>query len=206
MATPIEISQVPGPRGLPIIGNARDIDMVHPYDTFVEMSKEYGSVYKLELPSGPRLMISDPDIVHEICDDAKFDKFIGPGLKVIQGSIAGPGLFTSETKDPGWEQAHAILMVPFSQQSMRNYMPRMQDIAGQLMDKWSRMNPDDDVDVPAGMTSVTLDTIALCGFDYRFNSLHRETPHPFVAALVRTLSISQARTTRPAALEPPAEA
>ena len=62
---------------------------------------------------------------------------------------------------------------------------------GQLVDKWSRLNPDDEVNVPQDMTALTLDTIALCGFDYRFNSLYRETPHPFVAAMVRNLAERQ---------------
>ena len=39
-------------------------------------------------------------------------------------------------------------MAPFSLQAMRDYMPRMLDIAGQLIDKWARLNPDDEVDVP----------------------------------------------------------
>ena len=78
-------------------------------------------------------------------------------------------------------------MAPFSQQAVRGYMPRMVDIAGQLVDKWSRINPDDEVNVPQDTTALTLDTIALCGFDYRFNSLYRDTPHPFVAAMVRDL-------------------
>jgi cytochrome P450/NADPH-cytochrome P450 reductase len=43
------------------------------------------------------------------------------------------------------------------------------------------------------MTRLTLDTIALCGFGYRFNSFYRESPHPFVDAMVRVLSESQAR-------------
>ncbi len=88
-------------------------------------------------------------------------------------------------------------MAPFSQQAMRGYMPRMVDIANQLVEKWSRLNPGDAVEVPADLTAVTLDTVALCGFDYRFNSLHRETPHPFVSALLRTLASTQARATRP---------
>ena len=46
---------------------------------------------------------------------------------------------------------------------------------------------------PGDMTRLTLDTIALCGFGYRFNSFYRDTPHPFVQAMVRTLSESQAR-------------
>ena len=67
---------------------------------------------------------------------------------------------------------------------MRGYHPRMLDIAVQLMQKWERLNPDDTVDVPADMTRLTLDTIALCGFNYRFNSLYRESPHPFVVAML----------------------
>ena len=54
------------------------------------------------------------------------------------------------------------------------------------------------------MTRLTLDTIALCGFGYRFNSFYRDTPHPFVQAMVRTLAESQARVA-PAADPDPAE-
>ena len=85
-------------------------------------------------------------------------------------------------------RAHNILMAPFSLQAMRDYMPKMLDVADQLMDKWARLNPGEEVDVAADMTRLTLDTIALCGFGYRFNSFYRETPHPFVEAMVRTLT------------------
>jgi cytochrome P450 len=61
------------------------------------------------------------------------------------------------------------------------------------MEKWERLNPGEAVDVPADMTRLTLDTIALCGFGYRFNSFYRETPHPFVEAMVRILLEGQAR-------------
>ena len=84
-------------------------------------------------------------------------------------------------------------MAPFSMQAMEQYVPRMQDIADQLISKWDRLNPGETVDLPADMTNLTLDTIALCGFGYRFNSFYRETPHPFVSAMIRTLLESQAR-------------
>jgi cytochrome P450/NADPH-cytochrome P450 reductase len=50
------------------------------------------------------------------------------------------------------------------------------------------------------MTRLTLDTIALCGFGYRFNSFYRETPHPFVQAMVRSLATSQSLSSQPAAV------
>ncbi len=70
---------------------------------------------------------------------------------------------------------------------MQSYHPMMVDIAEQLVKKWERLNADDEIDVVHDMTALTLDTIGLCGFDYRFNSFYREDYHPFVGALVRSL-------------------
>jgi cytochrome P450 / NADPH-cytochrome P450 reductase len=56
------------------------------------------------------------------------------------------------------------------------------------MEKWARLNPGDEVDVPADMTRLTLDTIALCGFGYRFNSFYRESAHPFVESMPASCS------------------
>ena len=140
-----------------------------------------------------RLFVSGPELVNEVCDDERFDKKVAGGLANLRKGAAGSGLFTSDTDDPLWARAHNILMTPFSLQSMRDYMPKMLDLADQLMDKWSRVNPGEEVDVPADMTRLTLDTIALCGFGYRFNSFYRETPHPFVEAMVRVLEESQNR-------------
>src|SRR3954468_15381799 len=92
------------------------------------------------------------------------------------------GLFTSESGDPLWKSAHEVLLPAFSMRSIRGYTPLMVDIAEQLMLKWERLNPGEPVDVTADMTRLTLDTIALCGFGYRFNSFYRDSQHPFVEA------------------------
>jgi cytochrome P450/NADPH-cytochrome P450 reductase len=70
---------------------------------------------------------------------------------------------------------------------MQSYHLSMVDIAEQLVKKWERLNADEEIDVVHDMTALTLDTIGLCGFDYRFNSFYREDYHPFVESLVRSL-------------------
>ena len=70
---------------------------------------------------------------------------------------------------------------------MQSYHPSMVDIAEQLVKKWERLNADEEIDVVHDMTALTLDTIGLCGFDYRFNSFYRRDYHPFVESLVRSL-------------------
>ena len=44
-----------------------------------------------------------------------------------------------------------------------------------------------EIDVADNMTRLTLDTIALCAFDYRFNSFYQNEMHPFVAAMTGAL-------------------
>jgi cytochrome P450/NADPH-cytochrome P450 reductase len=199
MTATLGLDEIPGPKGLPLLGNIRDLDLNAPLDSLMRLAREYGPIYRLSTPLGDRLMVSGPDLVADLVDDARFDKQVAGGLsnlKPREGESAG--LFSSETQDPLWRKAHNILMAPFSLQAMRDYTPKMVDIAEQLMDKWARLNPGEQVDVPADMTRLTLDTIALCGFSYRFNSFYRDTQHPFVKAMYGMLAEAQARLSQPA--------
>src|SRR6476661_3673320 len=193
MTATISLDEIPGPRGLPVLGNVRELDADAPIESLMRLADEYGPIYKLSTPVGTRLIVSGPELLDEVCDDALFDKKVSGGQAAIRAEMGSSGLFTSDTQDPLWRRAHNILMAPFSMQAMRDYLPKMLDIADQLIAKWARLNPGEAVDVPADMTRLTLDTIALCGFGYRFNSFYRDTPHPFVQAMVRVLGESQAR-------------
>jgi cytochrome P450/NADPH-cytochrome P450 reductase len=193
MTATIGLDEIPGPRALPVLGNARDLDADAPFESLMRLADEYGPIYRLVIPGGTRLIVTGPDLVDELCDDARFDKKVSGGQAALRGEPGTSGLFTSDTQDPMWRRAHNILMAPFSMQAMRDYQPKMLDIADQLVEKWARLNPGEAVDVPADMTRLTLDTIALCGFGYRFNSFYRDTPHPFVEAMMRTLAEGQSR-------------
>lgn len=193
MSEPLAPEDFPGPPGLPFVGNVRAIDLTQPIDSLKSLAREYGPIFKLTTPRGITVVVSGVEEVSEICDDARFDKVITAGLSILAEGPVDAGLFTAHTEDPMWARAHSILMAPFSMQAMRDYMPAMIDIADQLMNKWDRLNPGEDIDVTADMTRLTLDTIALCGFGYRFNSFYRDTPHPFVQAIVRVLDESQSR-------------
>jgi cytochrome P450 / NADPH-cytochrome P450 reductase len=195
MTTTTASEAIPTPRGLPVLGNLLDARGGN-IENLMRLARKYGPIFRLELPGTDRVLVSSLDLVDEVCDETRFDKLVAGGLSVLRGSKSG-SLFTAETDDPMWHRAHNILMPPFSLQSMRDYMPMMLDVADQLVAKWERLNADDDVDVPADMTRLTLDTIALCGFGYRFNSFYRDTPHPFVQAMVRTLTTAQAQGALP---------
>ncbi|CAF1239531.1 unnamed protein product [Rotaria sordida] len=71
----------------------------------------------------------------------------------------------------------------------------MMDIASQLILRWHRFAAEE-IDVCDNFTRLTFDTIALCGFDYRFNSFYRNEMHQFVVAMGNVLTEGNRRSQR----------
>jgi len=176
---------VPQPKTYGVLGNIPLIDKDSPTLSFCRLAEEFGPIFRFEAFGRYVYMVSGPDLVADLSDESRFDKSNGHLLKVRD--FAKDGLFTSLTEEPNWKKAHHILMPSFSLQAMKGYHSMMVDIALQLVQKWARLNPDESIDIPDDMTRLTLDTIGLCGFNFRFNSYYRETPNPFIVSMVRAL-------------------
>jgi len=183
------LEPIPHPPRRGPLGNLLDLHTETPVQELMNLARQYGPIFELELPGSRQIVVSGFDLVDELSDEQRFDKLVAAPQRNLRAA-AGDGLFTAWTHEPNWHKAHNILLPNFSQQAMQGYLPMMLDIAEQLIDKWARLNPDEPINVPQDMTRLTLDTIGLCGFNYRFNSFYREEPHPFVTAMVRSLEES----------------
>jgi cytochrome P450/NADPH-cytochrome P450 reductase len=193
----IEASKnIPQPKEKILVGNLPDLDTKAPVQAMMRLAREYGPIYQLTIPGRkPLIVVSGYNLVKELSDETRFDKKVWRPLQDVR-AFAGDGLFTSWTDEPNWHKAHNILLPNFGMKAMQGYLPMMIDIAEQLVGKWERLNADDEINVPDDMTRLTLDTIGLCGFDYRLNSFYREDPHPFVNSMVNALGESLARGNR----------
>lgn len=186
---------IPQPPSRPLIGNLFDIETGTPVQSFMKIAQQYGPIVRMELPGRVVTLVSGHELVNELCDENRFAKYVTRQLDSLR-AVTGDGLFTAWTDEPNWQKAHSVLLPNFSQQAMHSYHPMMLDLAEQLVLKWERLNAGDPVEVVDDMTRLTLDTIGLCGFGYRFNSFYREQPHPFVKSLVRSLAEAMVRVNR----------
>lgn len=186
---------IPQPKTYGPLGNLPLIDKEKPIQSMVKLADEYGPIFRLDLPGRSSIFISGHELVAEACDESLFDKNVSAALRKVR-AFAGDGLFTAETNEPNWKKAHHILLPSFSQSAMRGYHDMMVDIAIQLVQKWARLNSDESIDVSEDMTRLTLDTIGLCGFNYRFNSFYREQPHPFITSMVQALGEAMSQLQR----------
>ncbi|MEX0282578.1 MAG: bifunctional cytochrome P450/NADPH--P450 reductase [Arenibacterium sp.] len=186
MSDNVKLERIPMPDKKPVVGNMLSVDKDQPLQSLMQLSRDLGPIIRMDMMGTPLVVVSGHDLVEELCDEARFDKAVRGSLRRVR-AIGGDGLFTGDTQEENWGKAHNILLPTFSRQAMSNYFPMMLDVAGQLVTKWERLNADDDIDVVHDMTAVALDTIGICGFNYRFNSFYRQDYHPFINALTNTL-------------------
>ncbi|ODU21748.1 MAG: reductase [Sphingomonas sp. SCN 67-18] len=186
---------IPSPPGLPVVGHLHQIARSGLIGHLLEVSRSFGhGIFKLKFGSRVGLFVVDADLAAELCDETRFRKLPGPGLRVVR-RFAGDGLFTAFSEEANWGKAHRILLPAFSQRSMRGYYDMILEVCDQLIAKWERLDGQE-VLVSDDMTRLTLDSIAIAGFGHRFNSFEKEQLDSFLEALARALGESLNMITR----------
>lgn len=187
---------IPVPPTLPIMRNLLMIDKQKPVQSIVQIAKEWGPLFRLELPGNISFItVSSNALIEECMDSNRFEKILPRSLVSLR-PLGGDGLFTAYNDEPNWSKAHRILMPAFSQEAMRRYHSMMLDISVQMTDRWARLASGQCIDIPEDMTRLTLDVIALCGFGYRLNSFYQNEMHPFIDSMVNALVEAMERNQR----------
>ncbi|KAK6531769.1 hypothetical protein TWF694_002938 [Orbilia ellipsospora] len=178
-----ELKPIPGPPGLPIVGNIFDMDTVTPLKTLENFADQYGPIYKLRLGGREILVLSSWELVHEACDEKRFAKQVSSALEQIRNGV-GDGLFSAYTGEENWGIAHRVLIPAFGPLAIRDMFDEMADVANQLALKWARLPTGATIDPSDDFTRLALDTVTLCAMGARFNSFYTEAQHPFVDSMV----------------------
>lgn len=85
--------------------------------------------------------------------------------------------------EKNWQKVYWILLLSFSQKVMKGYYLMMFDIVMQFVQKWSRLNLNEEIDVVEDMMCLMLDIIGLCGFYYCFNSFYCDIQYFFIISM-----------------------
>ncbi|MER7693256.1 cytochrome P450 [Streptomyces sp. NPDC097610] len=194
MTTSNDLRPIRSPRGVPLLGHTPQIPSTNPVEYFGELSKQFPEgIYGMDIAGIEQVFVYDPDLVAEVCDETRFFKQIEKTPLHHVRDFAGAGLFTAHQHEEEWGMAHRVLMPAFSQRAMKAYYGQMLEIAQNLVGKWERREGQP-VNITDDYTRLTLDTIALSGFGYRFQSFDKEELHPFLNALLGALVESLRRS------------
>ncbi|MEU3825691.1 cytochrome P450 [Streptomyces sp. NPDC029080] len=198
-----ELHRIPHPpRRVPLLGDVLGTDRRRPLQDSMRYGRELGPIFRRRAFGKEFVFTWGASLVADLADESRFAKHVGLGVANLR-PVAGDGLFTAYNHEPNWQLAHDVLAPGFSREAMEGYHGMMLAVAGRLTDHWDRqLAAGRTVDVPGDMTRLTLETIARTGFGHDFGSFERSRPHPFVTAMVGTLTYAQRLNSVPGPLAP----
>jgi cytochrome P450/NADPH-cytochrome P450 reductase len=111
---------IPGPKGMPFIGNLLDIrNGEYSIDAMRHMANQYGPIYQLTIMGNKRLIVSSYKLLNELCDEKRFSK-VPPGPLGEAKDGKAVGLFSARNEDPNWGLAHRVLLPAFGPLAIEN--------------------------------------------------------------------------------------
>lgn len=193
-----ELGRIPHPPyRLPLLGDVLGASPRTPVQDSLAYGRRLGPIFRRRVFRREFVFVWGARLAADLADEKRFAKHVGLGVANLR-PVVGDALFTAYNHEPNWQLAHDVLAPGFSREAMEAYHPMMLDVADRLTGHWDRAAASGDgVDVPGDMTKLTLETIARTGFGHDFGSFERSRPHPFVTAMVGTLSYAQRLNTVP---------
>ncbi|KAK3319439.1 putative bifunctional P-450:NADPH-P450 reductase [Apodospora peruviana] len=195
-----KLERIPEVPGFPFIGNALEMNLDFPLSSFLGFADKHGEIFRLRFPGRDVVLVTTQALVHELSDESRFEKSVGAALLEVRNGT-NDGIFTAFPGEASWAPAHRILMPAFGPVPIQGMFSEMHEIAGQLALKWARHGPDTPIIATEDFTRLTLDTLALCSMNFRFNSYYHDELHPFVAAMGDFLKMCGTRSTVPYILQ-----
>ncbi|WP_369197996.1 cytochrome P450 [Streptomyces djakartensis] len=198
-----ELDRIPHPpHRVPLLGDVLGVNRSTPVQDSMRYARRLGPVFRRRAFGKEFVFVWGGRHAADLADESRFAKHVGLGVANLR-PVAGDGLFTAYNHEPNWQLAHDVLAPGFSREAMAGYHPMMLAVARRLTEHWDRAAAAGRaVDVPGDMTKLTLETIARTGFGHDFGSFERSRPHPFVTAMVGTLTYAQRLNTVPFPLAP----
>lgn len=198
-----ELRRIPRPPyRLPLVGDVIGANVRSPLQDSMRFGRRLGPIFRRKGFGKEIVFVWGAELAAELADETRFAKHVGLGVANLR-PVAGDGLFTAYNHEPNWQLAHEVLAPGFSREAMEGYHPMMLAVTERLMERWDgERAAGRAVDVPGDMTKLTLETIARTGFGHDFGSFERSRPHPFVTAMVGTLTYAQRLNVLPAPLAP----
>jgi cytochrome P450 len=165
------IADLPGPQGLPFLGNALQFRSPSLHLELEAWAAQYGPYYQLRAAGRRILVLSDHQVVASVLRDRPGAFSRTARLREI-GQEMGlqPGVFSAEGED--WMRQRRMVMAGFDPGHVRAYYPALVKVAQRLVKRWTHAaRRHETIVLQSDLMRYTVDTIAGLAFGAEVDTL-----------------------------------
>jgi cytochrome P450 len=166
-----QFADLPGPRGLPIVGNMLQMHPGRAHQVVEAWARRYGPYFKFRLGGRHFLGVTDHENVITVLR-ARPDGFRRTERleQVVREMGVEPGVFVAN--GDAWQRQRRLVMSAFDPTHVRSYFPTLLTVTRRLHRRWqAAAASDDSIDLRADLMRYTVDGVAGLAFGSEINTL-----------------------------------
>ena len=164
------IADLPGPKGLPLLGNLHQIDLSALHLQLERWAGEYGPMYRYRL--GPQLMIAvaSPELNQQVLRQRPETYRRMSKVEPVFKEMGVAGVFSAE--GAAWRPQRRLSMEALSHRHLRGFYATLKTVAERLKRRWdAAADRHDVVDITDDLKRFTVDITTLLTFGHDVNTI-----------------------------------
>jgi cytochrome P450/nitrite reductase/ring-hydroxylating ferredoxin subunit len=167
------IDDLPGPRGLPLLGNALQMDLPNLHAQGEQWAAEYGPLYALRVGQLRTVVVTDPALSQQIFRARPETWRRTRKLEQVFIELGVAGVFSAE--GAAWRSQRRLAMEALSHRHLRGFYPTLHLVAERLRRRWEgAADRRETLDVVEELKRFTVDVTTALTFGHDVNTIEQE--------------------------------
>ncbi len=164
------LKNLPGPDGLPILGNILQLDLTKLHSILEQWAGTYGSLYKFRIARKNVVAVSDANLINEVLRKRPAAYRRLESIAPVLNEMGINGVFSAEGDQ--WLRQRRTAMQALNTAHLKTFFPTLMKVTERLKKRWDRATTEGaPIDVQEDLMRYTIDVTSTLAFGYDVNTL-----------------------------------
>ena len=164
------LKNLPGPDGLPMLGNILQLDLQRLHSILEQWADTYGSLYKFRIARKNVVAVSDVNLINEVLRKRPAAYRRLESIAPVLNEMGINGVFSAEGDQ--WLRQRRTAMQALNTAHLKTFFPTLMKVTERLKKRWDRATTEGaPIDVQEDLMRYTIDVTSNLAFGYDVNTL-----------------------------------